>query len=237
MNMISSFVFNNLNTNTNTNISRKTKIKIKMCGFTREEDIKIAVNLNIDAIGLVFYPKSKRYVNTDLAKNLIAHIPQHIQIVGLFVNENIDAMASICQQIRIDLLQLHGDNNYENRTYCQQLHEQINKPYIKAIAIDNKINLTQLQQQYNHSHGFLLDNPCISYGGSGNSFNWQVITPAQWQQRKTPLILSGGINIDNIEQALALKPYAIDLSSGIEISPNHKGIKDAQKMQTIIGKI
>lgn len=219
-----SIIFNNLN-------HPHTKTLVKMCGFTQVKDIEFAIELNINAIGLVFYKQSPRYVDITLAEKLTQIIPKHIQIVGLFVNEDINIIKNICQKIRIDLVQLHGD---ENTNYCNKFIHTLKLPYIKAIGINHTLNINRLKKDYISSQGLLLDSKTLEYGGSGTSFNWDLINKQEWLNRDKPLILSGGINLKNMSKALCLQPYAIDFSSCIEIS---KGIKDHQKMQEIINQI
>jgi phosphoribosylanthranilate isomerase len=118
--------------------------------------------------------------------------------------------------------------------YCSQLVNEIKLPYIKAIGIERELNINILKQHYISAQGLLLDSKTLEYGGSGQSFNWDLINKQDWINRDKPLILSGGINSQNIHQALALQPYAIDFSSSIEVA---KGVKDHKKMQQIINQI
>jgi phosphoribosylanthranilate isomerase len=232
-------VFNNIKNIPN-------KVLIKYCGFTREQDIEYAVDLGVDAIGLVFYRHSQRFVDIKLAQKLTALIPTHIQIVGLFVNEIAENIKQVCNNVRIDLLQLHGDKNIETSQYCTHIKKITNIDYIKAFAIDEtslkmpENYLDNLAHKYTDALGFLLDKKTPLYGGSGSSFVWNSIPKKIWQYRnpKQPYVLSGGINAHNIQQALLLKPYAIDLSSAIEFKlniedekqQNSKGIKSRDKM-------
>ena len=210
---------------------------IKMCGFTCVQDLQAAINNNVDAIGLVFYSKSKRYVSIEQAKILTSNIPKHIQIVGLFVNETIDNIVNICEQVNIDILQLHGDMSYETPDWCKKCSQIIKKPYIKAIGIDNNCDeefiLTSYTKYSKHNaSGILLDTKTSSYGGSGKTFNWNIIPKSLLNKLDIPIIISGGINADNLLDVLNLQPYAIDLSSAIE--NNIKGIKDAYKIKRIM---
>ncbi len=221
--------------------------RIKMCGFTRTEDINAAVNLGVHAIGLVFYEPSPRYVNWEQAKQLVQNIPTHVQIVGLFVNESLSYIQNICKHIRIDLLQFHGDTHIETPKYCKLCSQALNKPYIKAIGIsdikdisNNAEYINSMYQNYTQYNacGILLDCKTAAYGGSGKTFNWSIIPPHLLQQRERPIIVSGGINANNITQLINLKPYAIDLSSGIEYETLDgsiiKGQKCQKKMQHIM---
>jgi phosphoribosylanthranilate isomerase len=230
--------------------------RVKMCGFTRVEDVQNAVKYGVHAIGLVFYAPSPRYVSIEQAQKLVKHIPAHIQIVALFVNESLENMQLICQNMRIDLLQFHGDMHIETPEYCALCSQALNKPYIKAIGINvtnidaNKIyvkkdaeienyiyEMHQIYTQHKAS-GILLDYKTSSYGGSGQAFNWHIIPKELLQERMHPVIISGGVHLQNIAQLILLKPYAIDLSSGIESTTFDgqllKGQKCAKKMQEIL---
>lgn len=197
--------------------------KIKICGITREADAKTAIELGADALGFVFYEKSKRAVNpNDLG--WMKQLPPFVQLVGLFVNPDADFVRSVVTQLPIDLLQFHGN---ESPTFCQQFTQR----YIKAVPMQG-LNQRQAQhymQQYTTAAGFLLDNYGVSeIGGSGSAFDYKEIPPVL----PAPLIIAGGLNPDNVAQVITdTRPFAVDVSSGVEVSA---GIKSIEKMKKFI---
>ncbi len=197
-------------------------IKIKICGIT---SAYIAKNLSIDAIGLVFYEKSPRFVNIGTANDIIKSLPPFINRVGLFVNASSSYIDKILNSVAIDTLQFHGD---ETPTQC----EQYKMPYIKAIRVNNNTNITKYADEFNSASALLLDsNDNDYYGGSGKSFDWHL---AKIKINK-PIILAGGLNADNVQQAIKItKPYGIDVSSGVEIK---KGVKDLIKIKQFVIKV
>ncbi len=210
---------------------------IKMCGFTRVQDIECAIENNVNAVGFVFYPKSQRYIDLEQAKILTQNVPENIQVTGLFVNANTETIANICEKIRIDLLQFHGDLNIETPEWCRECAGLVNKHYIKAVGIHNNSSTDFISTTYdkymgNNAQGILLDTKTSGYGGSGVSFNWDIIPKYLLADNKSRIILSGGINLNNLLQALALQPYAVDLSSAVENGIN--GIKDTDKIKQIM---
>ncbi|MGY8813702.1 MAG: phosphoribosylanthranilate isomerase [Gammaproteobacteria bacterium] len=200
-------------------------VRIKICGITRPEDGIIAAEEGVDAIGLVFYPLSKRSVTISVAKSIIEEIPPFVTKVGLFVDATEELVNSVLQDVHLDLLQFHGAESQED---CLRY----DKPYIKAVKMTEGVNLIEQVNIYNKSIGILLDAfvPGVA-GGSGETFNWELI-PDNIQK---PLILAGGLNPENIRNAIdRVKPYAVDVSSGIESVP---GIKNRDKIKKFINNI
>jgi phosphoribosylanthranilate isomerase len=194
------------------------KTRVKICGITRVEDALEAAKQGADAIGLVFYDPSPRNVSIEVARAIVAALPPFVSVVGLFVNAlkaNIDAVLA---EVRLDVLQFHGD---ETPTDCTQF----NLPFLKAIRVNADTNLLQYAIEFNRAQALLLDAHSDSaYGGTGQTFDWNLI-PADLSK---PIILAGGLNADNVGQAIMqVKPYAVDVSGGVELS---KGIKDADKI-------
>jgi len=190
------------------------RTRIKICGITRPEDGIAAVDCGVDAIGLVFYPPSPRAVNLTTAQKICAVIPPFVTIVGLFVNPRPDEVIAITANLHLDLIQFHGDESPE-------LCASFGYPYIKALALRNEIDLSNYARDYATSSGLLVDTyqPGIA-GGSGIVCNWDLIP----EERNFPLILAGGLNPNNIGMAIRrVRPYAVDVSSGVEVA---KGIKD-----------
>lgn len=200
------------------------RTRAKICGITRVEDIHAAVNAGADAIGLVFYPPSPRHVSIEQALCLVRHIPAYVSIVGLFVNADADEINAVLQQIPLDVLQLHGD---EIPAQCQQIAQQTKRRWYKAIQVKPALDIADQIQQYQQvgASAVLLDawHPELK-GGTGLQFDW-----ATFPHSEMPLILAGGLNPDNIQQAIhATQAYAVDVSGGVESA---KGIKDQQLIQ------
>lgn len=206
------------------------KIRTKICGLTRPQDIQSAVQAGVDAIGLVFYPPSPRAVDIEQAIDLVKYIPPYVQIVGLFVNATRDEIADVCRQVPIDILQFHGDESPEQ---CQKIAQKLSRRWYKALQVKDDMDILQAIQPY-QQHGasaILLDayHPDLK-GGTGHSFDWTTFPKAD-----IPLILAGGLNPDNVADAIALtQPYAVDVSGGVE---QEKGIKDSEKMQKFIANV
>ncbi len=202
------------------------RTRVKICGITRVEDALSAVQAGADAIGLVFYTTSPRYVSIAQARGIVAAMPPFVSVVGLFVNASSDEIQSILSQVRLDILQFHGD---ETPAQCAQ----INLPYYKAIRVKPDTNLLQYAIDFKAAKALLLDAYSEqAYGGTGHTFDWSLIP----QDLPKPIILAGGLDARNVAGAIQLvQPYAVDVSGGVELT---KGIKSAEKiaafMQAVI---
>jgi phosphoribosylanthranilate isomerase len=198
------------------------RTRIKICGITRTEDAAAAVEAGADAIGLVFWEPSSRAVSLHQAIEICREVSAFVTVVALTVNAERDFIQRLLSELSVDLLQFHGDESAEQ---CQQYDH----PYIKALRMRPELQLEQELINFSSAKGILLD----AYrkgipGGTGESFNWQLIAPAYRQQ----IILAGGLNPDNVAQAVnEVRPYAVDVSGGVEESP---GVKDAHKIQQFI---
>ncbi len=194
------------------------RTRVKICGITRVEDAVSAVNSGVDAIGLVFYAQSQRFVSVGQAQKIVAAIPPFVSVVGLFVNALEAEIETVLSKVRLDILQFHGD---ETVTEC----EQINLPYYKAIRVKADTNLLQYAVEFSSAKALLLDAHTESeFGGTGLTFDWNLIPKSLTK----PIILAGGLTVENVEKAIQeVKPYAVDVSGGVEIT---KGIKDAAKI-------
>lgn len=204
--------------------------KIKICGMKNPESIKEINQLDIDFMGFIFYPKSKRYIDENFPVANILSVPKSIKKVGVFVNESLSKVVEIQQKYSLDYVQLHADESPE---YCEELNEKGIK-IIKAFQIDTNFNFDRLTAYEKWIDLFVFDSPTPLYGGSGNSFNWALLLD---YQGKTPFLLSGGLGLHNIKQALECKHPMLagfDINSKIEIDPGNKDIKQAAKMQEII---
>lgn len=201
------------------------RTRVKICGLTRPEDAACAVALGVDAIGLVFCRASPRNVSVEQAEAIVAFVPSFTAVVGLFVDAEGPWIHEICRRIRIDILQFHGD---EPPDFCTSFA----KPYIKAIRMRPEVNVERESRLYAGAAGLLLDayQPGIR-GGTGLSFDWTRVGSGC----SFPLILAGGLTPDNVRNALEIvKPYAVDVSSGVEAD---KGVKDPCKMAAFMHEI
>ena len=197
------------------------KVRTKICGLTRAQDIDDAVAAGVDAIGLVFYPHSARYVEPAVAADLACRIPPFVMIVGLFVNASAEYVRQILAAVPIHLLQFHGD---EDDAFCRQF----DRPYVKAARVGPETDLLQYARYFPGAQALLLDAVVDGYGGGGKVFDWARI-PAELPK---PIILSGGLDERNVADAIRqVRPMAVDVSSGVEVS---KGIKDAGKMNAFV---
>ncbi len=194
--------------------------RIKFCGITREQDILAAAHLGVHAIGLVFHPQSSRAVDVQQAQSLSRVCPPFITRVGLFMNQDASTITEVLEQVDLDVLQFHGE---EPEEYCVSFK----KPYLKSIAMGG--NTPHRAREYPSAQAMLLDSNEIGQpGGSGKAFDWDNIP----ENITKPVILAGGLDADNVTQAIQrIKPYAVDVSSGIESA---KGIKDSVKMKNFI---
>lgn len=201
---------------------RRTRIKI--CGLTREVDVDAAVAAGVDAIGLVFYPRSPRVVEVDLARRLIERLPPFVTAVGLFVNEQAAQVQGVAAALGLGMLQFHGD---ETPGYCAQF----NLPWLRAARVTPGLDLLEFAHQFSAARGILLDAHVEGYGGGGEVFDWSLV-PRGLAPRA---VLSGGLRPANVGEGIrALKPAAVDVSSGVEVS---KGIKDAALIHQFVAAV
>jgi len=198
--------------------------RIKICGLTRLDDLQFAVQAGADALGLVFYPPSLRHVDLSTAARLAHAVPPFVSIVGLFVNADPIVVRATLAALPIHLLQFHGD---EDEAYCRQF----DRPYLKAVRVRPGVNLIQYAAAFPSAQAILLDAFVAGYGGGGKVFDWSLVPPALGR----PLVLSGGLDADNVGEAIRrLRPAAVDVSSGVEAG---KGIKDAEKMRAFVAAV
>lgn len=200
------------------------KTRIKICGLTTEGDVDAAVAAGADALGFVFYPPSPRYVTPQRAAELVKRIPPFVDVVGLFVNASAESVLATCATLAINVLQFHGD---EDVAYCRQFA----RPYLRAARVRPGLDLVEFAGSFPDARGLLLDAFVDGYGGGGHVFDWTLIPPG------LPgfLILSGGLTAENVGAAIArVQPFAVDVSSGVEMS---KGIKDHQKIAAFVAAV
>ncbi len=196
-------------------------MKIKICGITNLEDALAAVDFGVDALGFVFYNRSPRCITPEKAREITCKLPPYVSTVGVFVNEKPAKIKKIMETANLKILQLHGD---EPPVECDQW-----VPTIKAFRVKEFTDLNPLEE-YKNVSAYLLDTFSPSnFGGTGQIFNWDIALEAKKFGR---IVLSGGLTPKNVEMAVKwVKPYAVDVSSGVELE---KGIKDHQKMKDFI---
>ncbi|WP_286239068.1 phosphoribosylanthranilate isomerase [Neptuniibacter halophilus] len=201
------------------------RTRVKICGITRTEDALHAVQAGADALGFVFYAKSPRAVDVEKAADINRHLPAFITTTALFVDAETDYIDRVIRQTRIDLLQFHG---HEDERFCNQF----SRPYIKALRMKPGLDLGAEVKRFSSAQAILLDayQPGVP-GGTGEVFDWDRIP----ESHPAPIILAGGLNSANIAEAVSVvRPYAVDVSGGVEAS---KGIKDAAKVTTFINEV
>lgn len=224
----------NTTKNTTHSTAKKTKIctpsrvRIKICGITSVEAALDVADAGVDSIGLVFYEKSPRNVTIEKAAEICESLPPFITCVGLFMDPTTEFVETVLAKARLDLLQFHGSEKPE---FCQSF----TRPYIKAIGmlgIKNDDDFKSIADQYKGAKGFLVDSHATGKaGGTGKTFNWSHIP----QDYAKPIILAGGLNPNNVADAMqACNVYGIDLSSGVE---SHPGIKDKQKISQLMKEV
>jgi len=209
-------------------------VRVKICGITRLQDLHAACNAGADALGFVFYAQSPRHVTIAAAAALVRKLPPFVQSVGLFVNAEPAFIESVLQAVPLDLLQFHGD---ETPTDCARF----GRPYLKAVRVNRETDLLKYAADFDSARGLLLDAYVAGVpGGTGERFDWSLI-PVNLTK---PVVLSGGLTPDNIADAVQrVRPWAVDVSSGVEaammldgVSVATKGIKDTNKMTQFIAR-
>lgn len=199
--------------------------RIKICGITRVEDALAAARAGADAIGLVFHAASPRAVSIEQARTIVQALPPFVTTVGLFVDAAEETIRAVLDQVPLDLLQFHGD---EPDVFCHRFA----RPYIKAVRVRPGDDLDALAASWPGASGILLDSykPGVP-GGTGETFDWSMIP----SQRSWTLILAGGLQAQNVRQAIDLTaPWAVDVSGGVEAT---KGIKDIDKINAFIHEV
>ncbi|MCZ6802831.1 MAG: phosphoribosylanthranilate isomerase [Proteobacteria bacterium] len=198
------------------------RTRVKICGITKLEDAKVAIEAGADAIGFVFYENSPRYVTINIAKQITNNIPPFLNCVGLFVDAAEGYIREVLNQVAIDTLQFHGQES-------EQTCALYNRPYIKAVRMSEDIDIAQRIVEYSSASAILVDTYVKDVpGGTGISFDWSMIPKGLTK----PIILAGGLDEGNVKSAISqVQPYAVDVSGGVE---SKTGIKDSNKIKNFI---
>jgi phosphoribosylanthranilate isomerase len=201
------------------------RVRIKVCGMTRAEDVAEAARLGVDAVGLVFYPKSPRNVSIDQARELVTALPAFVTVTALFLDPDRDHVQRVLDNVRVELLQFHGGEPAE---FCRGF----GRPYIKAVPMGGQVDVSEYAQRHAGAAALLLDSHAAGQrGGTGVSFDWASLPKVEGP----PVILAGGLNPSNVGTAIRIvRPYGVDVSSGVESAP---GIKDIGKMADFVREV
>lgn len=200
------------------------RTRIKICGLTRADDVRAAVEAGADAIGFVFYPHSSRAVSVEQARELCAVLPPFVSSVGLFVNAEPAHVREVLHEVPLSVLQFHGD---EEPDYCAAFA----RPWMKAARVRAGFDLLNYAARFAGASGLLVDAWVEGYGGGGEVFDWSLL-PAECP---LPLVLAGGLDPGNVGQAVEqVRPWAVDVSSGVEAA---KGVKDRVLMEAFVAGV
>lgn len=201
------------------------RTRVKICGMTRVEDARAAVAAGADAVGLVFDRRTARGVTPEQARSIAAAVPPFVAVVGLFVDADPALVREVLNRVPLSLLQFHGDEAPE---HCRSY----GRPYVKAIRMRDDVDLPAEEKRFDDAAGLLLDAFVPDeLGGAGRAFDWSLI-PAQ---RAKPIILAGGLTVENVGAAIRqVRPAAVDVSSGVEAA---KGVKDAARIASFIAAV
>jgi phosphoribosylanthranilate isomerase len=194
------------------------RTRIKICGLTRAADIDAAVDAGADAVGFVFYPPSPRVLAVERAADLARALPPCVSPVGLFVNAPRDEIDAALQAIPTLLLQFHGD---ETPAECASYR----RPFLRALRVTPGLDLLDFARRFSEAQGLLLDAHVEGFGGGGKAFDWSLVPAELSAESRRRLVLSGGLHAGNVcDGILRVRPWAVDVSSGVESS---RGVKDA----------
>lgn len=198
------------------------RTRIKICGIKHINDALKAIECGVDAIGLIFVEKSPRFIGLQDAHEISKSIPPFVTVVGLFMNSTAETVRETLKSVPLTLLQFHGD---ETSDFC----EQFNMPYIKVLGMNESVDIESFAKEHPKAKGILLDNE--KGGGTGESFDWSLVP----QNSSIPIILAGGLNPENVAAAVeTVKPYAVDVSSGVE---SETAVKDHKKIEQFIKEV
>ena len=201
----------------------RLRTRIKICGITRPADARAAADAGADAIGLVFYPPSPRYLSTERAAGIRDALPPFVQSVALFVNPDASQVAQVLGRVRPAMLQFHGEETPE---FCAQF----GVPFVKACRVKKGVPALEYLRPFSHAAAWLFDSHVPEYGGVGEPFDWSLVPAAE-----KPVILSGGLSAGNVAEAIRrVRPWGVDVSTGVESA---KAITDAAKIAAFIAEV
>ncbi len=206
-------------------------VEIKICGITRVSDALAAVELGAHMIGLNFYAGSPRHISLELAQQIAAAVAGRIKLAGVFVNMNVEDVLSIARAVPLHAVQLHGGESPQD---CLTLASEFD--VIRALKVDADFSVARASE-FAVCRGLLLDTPCTTHGGSGQSFDWATVewTSVRRVLPRTKLFLAGGLHTGNIAEAIAaVQPDVVDVCSGVELT---KGIKSVEKMRDFVAAV
>jgi phosphoribosylanthranilate isomerase len=207
------------------------RTRVKVCGITRSADARAAAEAGADAIGLVFYPPSPRYLSVERAVEVRDALPPFVQTVALFVNPDAAQVAQVIGRLKPAAMQFHGE---ETPQFCAQF----GVPWIKAVRVKSEareLDLLEYLRPFSGAMAWLLDSHVEAYGGVGERFDWSLVPAALRNGGDKPLILSGGLARENVGEAVRrVRPWGVDVSTGVESA---KGIKDAAKIAAFIAEV
>lgn len=204
------------------------RTRVKICGITRPEDARSAAQAGADAIGLVFYPPSPRFLSIERAVEIRDALPPFVQAVALFVNPDAAQVSQVIGRVKPSLLQFHGE---ETPAFC----EEFGMPYVKACRVKQGVDALKYLRPFSRASAWLFDSHVAEYGGVGESFEWSLVPAALQNRGERPVILSGGLHPANVGEAIrCVRPWGVDVSSGVESA---KGIKDAGKIAAFIAEV
>jgi phosphoribosylanthranilate isomerase len=199
------------------------RTRVKICGITRTADAAMAASAGADAIGLVFYPPSPRFLSIERAREIRDALPPFVQTVALFVNADAAQVSQVIGRVHPALLQFHGD---EAPDFCAQF----GLPFVKACRVKEGVSALEYLRPFSSAAAWLFDSHVPEYGGVGESFDWSMVPITD-----KPVILSGGLSQTNVAAAIRrVKPWGVDVSSGVESA---KGIKDAAKITAFMAEV
>ena len=202
------------------------KTKVKICGIKTPDALRAACDAGARFVGFVFYPPSVRALSIDTAKELALMLPTGVRGVGLFVNPSDELLQEVIGKVQLDMIQLHGD---ESTQRVQEVKSLTQLEVMKALPIKAKDDLETIKTYEEVSDWILCDTPSTGYGGSGESFDWNLL---QGYQFTKPWMLAGGLTAQNVSEAIsALSPSAVDVSSGVE---SERGVKDISQIKAFV---
>lgn len=206
------------------------RVRIKVCGLTRTQDVQAAVQSGADAVGLVFYPASSRAVSIEQAITLRASVPAFVSAVALVVNASEADIRDVIQQVQPDLLQFHGD---ESAQYCESFrHRYIRAFRVGGPGMETAAQVLAVCRQYRSASAWLFDSHSAGFGGSGLALEQTLLEDVLRAADSRPVVLAGGLRADTVAQSIrAVRPYAVDVSSGVESAA---GIKSADKIASFV---